>query len=273
MKLKNMKRIIALGLAMMMAAAVVPASSISAKTKYKTVKEDGKEYIVFGSYEQDGNTKNGKEPIEWEVLGEDKNGILVVSRYSLDCQPYNKEWTDVTWKTCTLRKWLNKKFYNAAFSSKDKKKIKSVNVENTYILDGITEVGMNTKDKIFCLSFDEIQKYYRFNIYYDKDNTDKEGHYDYSCYQDLIISPTQYAQHKGVWTYFITEESYKNTYKRDGYTEDCINRWGGSWWLRTTGHNSDYAGIVDTDGRVGALYDYTVDYAYAGVRPAMYLKK
>ena len=106
MKLKSMKRVIALGLAMMMAVAVVPSSQVAAKTKYKTVKEDGKEYIVFGSYEQDGNTKNGKEPIEWEVLGENDNGILVVSRYILDCQPYNKKSTGVFWET-----WFSKHCY------------------------------------------------------------------------------------------------------------------------------------------------------------------
>ena len=85
---------------------VLPAVDASAKQKYKTVIEDGKEYIVFGSYVQGGYGENIK-PIEWEVLGEDENGILVVSRYILDCQPYNKSPSHVTWKTCTLRKWLN----------------------------------------------------------------------------------------------------------------------------------------------------------------------
>ena len=105
--LRKSRQTVAFVIAIMMFLSVIPLTVVSAEQKYETIEEDGKEYIVFGSYEQDGNKKNGKEPIEWEVLGEDENGILVVSRYILDCQPYNKSPSHVTWKTCTLRKWLN----------------------------------------------------------------------------------------------------------------------------------------------------------------------
>ena len=42
--------------------------------------------ITFGTYEQDNNTSNGKEAIEWTVL--DKNGmsVLLISKQALDCQ-------------------------------------------------------------------------------------------------------------------------------------------------------------------------------------------
>lgn len=76
--------------------------------------QDG--YIIFGVYEQDGDLTNGPEPIEWEVLGTDSNGTLLVSRYILDCQPYNTEYVDVTWETCSLRAWLNDDFLNTAFT-------------------------------------------------------------------------------------------------------------------------------------------------------------
>ena len=35
------------------------------------INEDG--YLVFGTYEQDGDESNGPEPIEWEILDENEN--------------------------------------------------------------------------------------------------------------------------------------------------------------------------------------------------------
>ncbi|MBP3696995.1 MAG: hypothetical protein J6J45_05560, partial [Clostridia bacterium] len=65
------------------------------------------DYITFGSYEQDNDLSNGKEPIEWLVLDKQDGKVLVISKYALDAKPYNDEYVDVTWETCTLRSWLN----------------------------------------------------------------------------------------------------------------------------------------------------------------------
>ena len=35
--------------------------------------------------------------------------------------PYHEKWGEVTWKTCTLRKWLNSEFYKNEFSEEEKK--------------------------------------------------------------------------------------------------------------------------------------------------------
>ena len=75
--------------------------------------------IKFGHYEQDGNTSNGKEEIEWQVLKVESDRVLMVSKYCLDCKKYNETYTDVTWETCTLRKWLNNDFKKAAFSTEE----------------------------------------------------------------------------------------------------------------------------------------------------------
>ena len=265
MKLKSMKRVIALGLAAIMAVSLIPASPVAAKTKYKTVKEDGKEYIVFGSYEQDGDESNGKESIEWEVLGEDDKGILVVSRYILDNQPYNKEWTDVTWKTCTLRKWLNKKFYNTAFNAKERKVINTVKVKNEDNQYCDAEGGKNTKDKVFCLSVDEILNHYSFNKY------DSEVHNGY-C-QALIVSPTVFARNKGGYLNSIDEVVYTESYADYGYTTDCIGREGGCWWLRSPNYKNEFACYVNINGSAGEYGCCNVSDGNVGVRPAMYLKK
>ena len=67
------------------------------------------EYISFGHYPQ---TASGTDdmPIEWIVLEADGDSALLLSRYALDCQPFNTKQDFVTWETCTLRKWLNSDF-------------------------------------------------------------------------------------------------------------------------------------------------------------------
>ena len=49
-------------------------------------------YITFGNYHQSVPQK--KEPIEWLVMDGiyySENKILLLSRYALDCQPFNEE--------------------------------------------------------------------------------------------------------------------------------------------------------------------------------------
>ena len=84
--------------------------------------------VFFGSYEQDNETSNGKEDIEWLVLAKENNRLLVVSQYGLDCQQYNTNETEVTWENCTLREWLNEDFFHAAFSDREKAMIPTVTV-------------------------------------------------------------------------------------------------------------------------------------------------
>lgn len=82
-----------------------------AKYKNKILKSANVgDYVVFGSYQQDSKTSNGKEDIAWLVLAKEDNKVLVISRYALDCQPYNTSYTDVTWENCSLRKSLNDTF-------------------------------------------------------------------------------------------------------------------------------------------------------------------
>ncbi len=118
------------------------------------------EYIKFGAYEQDNNTSNGKEDIEWLVLEVRDGKALVISKYALDCKQYNTRNTDVTWETCTLRKWLNNDFINAAFSSYEKAMIPTVTVSADKNPDYNTNPGNATQDQVFLLSITEANKYF-----------------------------------------------------------------------------------------------------------------
>ena len=169
-------------------------------------------YIGFGSYEQDGNTSNGAELIEWLVLAKEDDRILVISRYALDCKPFDITRTNVTWQTCSLRTWLNLTFIDTAFSPEEQSLIPSVPVsadDNPYKK---TDPGKDTTDKLFLLSIIEA------NDYFDKDETR-------SC------MATKYASYQGVTT------------SNDGR---C---W---WWLRTPGDVANKAACVSFDGTINS---------------------
>ena len=201
------------------------------------------EYITFGTYEQDGDLDNGPEPIEWEVVASDENGTLLVSRYILDCQSYNKFTEEVTWETCSLRTWLNDDFYNTAFTPEEQAMINTtmvINADNSYYG---TSGGNDTEDKIFCLSIDEVLKYYSFDSY------DEEEGYGYS--QQLIAPVTQYAKDQGIAYLEITEDRDYKWLKDEGYTEECIGIEAGLWWLRSPSSDNTGANEVNNYGATG----------------------
>lgn len=200
-------------------------------------------YVTFGTYPQ---TKAGNDatPIEWLVLARDGNKALLISRYALDAQPYNKDYTSVTWETCTLRTWLNGTFYNKAFSSAEQAAILTTNVDNSknQCYSGwSTSGGNNTQDKVFLLSYAEANKY--FSVTYNNSSNTKSR-----------VAPTAYAIAQGAGK----NSSYK--------TADGID--AGWWRLRSPGRYQNYAAGVDIDG---SLYDLYVGKGSGSVRPALWV--
>ena len=116
--------------------------------------------VCFGTYEQDNDTSNGAEDIEWQVLAKENNKVLVISKYALDYQQYNTSNIDVTWETCTLRKWLNETFINNAFGTKEQAAIAETIVTADKNPEYDTDPGNATTDKVFLLSIDEVNKYF-----------------------------------------------------------------------------------------------------------------
>ena len=206
---------------------------------YKFLLKNSKvgDIVYFGTYEQDNDTSNGKEDIEWLVLAKKGNRILVISDKALDCQTYNSSETSVTWETCTLRKWLNNDFINAAFSDDEKAMIPTVTASADKNPEYDTDPGNATKDKVFLLSIVEAEKYF------SSDETRK-------------CAPTAYAKAQGASTI--------NTYKTPSGAATC---W---WWLRSPGLSQLKAAF---DGRVGDVDEYGnhVDDDRVAVRPAMWI--
>ena len=159
--------------------------------------------IKFGSYPQ-GSTR---EPIEWLVLKFKGNEAFLVSRFALDGRPYNGD-MDVTWENCDLRKWLNGKFLKKAFSPEEQSMIKLSKVQNDDNPEYGTRGGNTTRDRIFCLSFAEAERYFKNDA-------------------ERRCLATATARAHGAFS------------DRHGH---CL------WWLRTPGYNNKDGSFVGTDG-------------------------
>ena len=81
--------------------------------------------ITLGTYEQDGDVKTGKEPIEWIVVdrNSDGTGYLVISKYILDWVPIHSSTSYVAYSERSLRAWLADTFYPTAFTQEERERI------------------------------------------------------------------------------------------------------------------------------------------------------
>ena len=166
---------------------------------------------------------------------------MVISKYALDHLKYNEERTDVTWETCTLRKWLNEDFYNTAFTDSEKNMIITQSIKNTDNSKYNTEAGKNTEDKVFLLSIDEAcSKKYGFSKYVSGSDINRR------------CALTEYAKAKG---------AVMGEYE----TSDGLN--AGYYYLRSPGMGNSYAAYVSSKGCVLNGGGYVNK--YAAVRPVI----
>lgn len=115
--------------------------------------------IKFGSYEQDGDTSNGFEKIEWIVLARDGNRALLLSKYAIEWLPFNTRSDYDTWEDSYIRKWLNEDFYLSAFNASERERILSVTNLNIDYSEDATDNDKPTADRVFLLSLDEVKTY------------------------------------------------------------------------------------------------------------------
>ena len=118
--------------------------------------------IEFGKYPFDAD--GSQRAIQWTVLKQDKKRALLLSAYGLEAKKYNENLEDVTWSTCTLRKWLNEDFYKVAFTEEEKRRIQLTKVLNKDNQKYKTFGGDDTEDKLFLLSRSEAKRYLSTNF-------------------------------------------------------------------------------------------------------------
>ena len=181
--------------------------------------------VLFGRYEQDNNTENGPEEIEWIVLecDEANRKALLISKYGLDAKPYSTAGGRTTWENSTLRSWLNNEFLNTAFNSKESAAIVITELDNSARQGywGIDE--NNTKDQVFLLSYAEANRY--FDVSYGPGGNMKSR---------VALSPSVWKR-GNISSKQVTEEGLRS----------------GLWWLRSQGNSQNRAAIVDESGMLG----------------------
>ena len=193
------------------------------------------DYVLFGTYEQDNDLTNGKEPIEWLVLDVQDNRALLLSRYALDYRKYKSSNVTATWETSSLRSWLNSEFLRDAFNSEEQAMIPMVTVSADKNPNSNTDPGNTTEDQVFLLSVTEADKYF------ESDDARK-------------CAPTDYAVSLGVNT--------SSTHVVDG-KGTCV------WWLRSPGYGNGFAAIIKYEGSLPA--NSLAERWRSAVRPALWI--
>ena len=194
--------------------------------------------VLFGHYEQDGDLGNGKEDIEWLALDVQGENALLISKYSLDAKVYDNAWREVTWETCSLRKWLNEDFIGEAFNRNEQEAILITKVDNSQAQGysgWTTNSGNDTEDRIFLLSYSEAWRYF----------PDDESR---------VCSTTNWAIQKGAVTGTTTVENA------------CV------WWLRSPGDAVFRAFVVNGKGTGYGTSGVRVDREGGTVRPALWVR-
>lgn len=190
-------------------------------------------YVTFGAYEQDNNSSNGKEPIEWLVLAREENKLLLLSRYALATQLFSKERKAVTWETSSVRQWLANDFFNTAFSAEEQAQICSVTVPADKNPAYNTDPGNATQDHIFLLSSKEARTYFPL------DNS-------------LLCWPTAHLKSK--------------------IKDDLADNGTCWWWLRTPGESQYDTSIAYRSGGGVNDVGLYADTSTGAIRPTMWLE-
>ena len=189
--------------------------------------------VRFGAYPQDGKGVE-KAPIEWLVLKKDGDVVLAVSRYALDCLPYDTTGASITWDRSTLRSWLNDAFLSAAFTEDEREAIPESTVSADENPRFATRAGRAVSDRIFLLGLSEAERYFT----------------------------SDYARRCGATAYAISRGAEHVPVNRADGKDVCY------WWLRTPGEVRNHAAFVEGSGNVwfaGCLANLD----YLAVRPAL----
>ena len=196
------------------------------------------ETIKFGSYWQKNDEV--KTPLEWIVLDETEDAYLLITKYSIDAHIFAHNMDYTTWENSVVRTFLNKEFYNNAFSKEEKERIilTTVTADKNPQYKNINQ-GKNTKDNVFLLSIQEVEKYFYSN-------------------NECIATPTNYAKMGA------------NPYNWSGVATSAFGVT--CWRLRTMGYDNYHSCSVRFNGSISYEGDILYSPHYA-IRPCIWIQK
>jgi len=206
---------------------------------------------------------------EWRVLEVKDGQALIISEQIIEQRPYHTSGDGTTWENCNLRSYLNGEYYNK-FTAEERARIVETRNSNPKNPCYDTDGGAETIDKIFLLSLDEVLIYFCSS----DDLKKKREKIDWGK-----VAFT-YEEDKNIYD-FVAHETGEGVYLHDNYDNTRIASSANgkimSWWLRSPGASSQQAMDVRTDGQLGfdgafVNGDDFAEYAFFGVRPAMWVK-
>ena len=254
---------------------------------YSSVKAG--EIIKFGGY-------------DWRVLEVQNGKALIITEYVInvmafddygdhDDDPNNGVYVYAEWENSSIRHWLNSEFIGS-FNNTDKMRILDTLVINDdsllfqYPLFRL-ERGINTTDKAFLLSIDEVVEYFGDSGAL----RNMQSGYETGAFMDIDdeYNETRSAYIDKMQDSFPTIAEnifYNNTVYSDQYTFDeflmelskRIEEWPIAWWLRTSSfngysHPTFISGWLGINVSIGGIIQVSGLHCEAliGVRPAMWI--
>ena len=192
------------------------------------------------------------EPIEWLVMEEKEDSIILLADKSLDSThyygPYGENDDEIkikhnsglgylsNYQLSSIRMWLNDYFYNLSFNDEEKNKILETKVNNKLENNSKEFECDDTIDKVYLLSKEEIIKYFPIE-------------------RKMRVHPTKYNE--------INSSCLQTSYY-----------W---YWLRTPSNTWQVSladlGHVDKNDEMVYIADFYTDCAHVGVRPVIRIKK
>jgi hypothetical protein len=197
---------------------------------------------------------------EWLVLDVKADQMLIITKDIIELKAYNEMEEDVTWETCSLRRWLNDELYNEAFYEV-RAYISPTRLTTEDNPNYDTVGGNDTEDYIFCLSLSEAEKYFA---------SDKERVASFYPTDEQLKAIGQSVAGNPLYEFATAEEA---TADFKAYISSSPAFY---WWLRTPGDSQRRMVCVSNIGNMkgydgseasgGLVYDPAI-----GVRPAMWV--
>jgi len=179
---------------------------------------------------------------DWHVLDVCDDKVLLLSTNVIDLQKYHDVFENVTWSNSTIRKYLNSAFYNT-FKLEDQLQIVEAQVCNHSNPWFGTDGGVDTTDKIFLLSIDEVVKYLGDS-----------------------------GQLKNRSNKYYIDDRF-NDVRRAIYMDNSPSK----WILRTPGNLPYFVANVTIEGKIIVTGDFvnrsSSELFNIGIRPALWVKK
>lgn len=223
------------------------------------------DYLVFGSFDQDGNRHDGSEPIEWRVLDVKEGKAMIISRYGLTVRQYDSEVPFPTWERSNVRAWLNGTFLNTAFTAEEQACIDVTHVvtpDNSKWVEYRKETnrkyeevsdGSEVDDKLFLLSTEEVLQLCGLNTVSEQKNNAEA--------RELMKAvATKRAEYEGAFVY------------RGGLDDYKLNGEGCCWWmLRSPGHLGNHLAYVGSSGNLNSFHYTDVHRLDVCIRPVCWV--